>query len=114
MDANTLEIIYEYEELNAKGSIVLTTAYATKENKQTVYLYAMAYQNPKHVENNQNVFDEMNVYVFQDYEGLDHAICEKWISLSWGLWSPRKANTSPKPSPSTSSATCPCTGTATM
>ena len=88
MDANTLEIIYEYEELNAKGSIVLTTAYATKENKQTVYLYAMAYQNPKHVENNQNVFDEMNVYVFQDYEGLDHAICEKVDLIELGIVEP--------------------------
>lgn len=88
MDANTLEVIYEYADLNAKGSIVLTTAYATKENKQTVYLYAMAYQNPKHVENNQNVFDEMNVYVFQDYEGLDHAICEKVDLIELGIVEP--------------------------
>ncbi len=88
MDANTLEVIYEYEGLNAKGSIVLTTAYATKENKQTVYLYAMAYQNPKHVENNQNVFDKMIVYVFQDYEGLDHAICEEVDLIELGIVEP--------------------------
>ena len=44
LDANTLEEIYTIPDLISKGSAVLTTAYATKENNQQVYLYITPYK----------------------------------------------------------------------
>lgn len=43
LDANTLQCIYSIPDLASKGSVMLTTAYATKENNQTVYLYVVPY-----------------------------------------------------------------------
>lgn len=42
LDANTLESIYTIP-TTTEGSVTLTTAYATKENNQTVYLYVVPY-----------------------------------------------------------------------
>lgn len=44
LDANTLEEIYTIPGLISKGSVVLTTAYATKANNQQVYLYVTPYK----------------------------------------------------------------------
>lgn len=43
VDANTMQEIYTVEDLYSKGSAALTTAYATKENGNQVYLYMVPY-----------------------------------------------------------------------
>lgn len=43
IDANTMKEIYNIEGIASKGSAVLTTAYATKENNQEVYIYMVPY-----------------------------------------------------------------------
>lgn len=47
IDANTMEEIYNIEGIASKGSASLTTAYATKENNQEVYLYMVPYDGSK-------------------------------------------------------------------
>ncbi len=48
IDANTMEEIYRIDEIKTKGTPILTTAYATKENNQEVYIYLVPYapENP--------------------------------------------------------------------
>lgn len=43
IDANTMEEIYRIDEILTKGTPILTTAYATKENNQEVYIYLILY-----------------------------------------------------------------------
>ena len=43
LDAETLEEIYTVDGLKTKGSVCLTTAYATEENGQEVFLYVIPY-----------------------------------------------------------------------
>lgn len=43
IDVNTMEEIYRIDEIITKGTPILTTAYATKENNQEVYLYLIPY-----------------------------------------------------------------------
>lgn len=43
IDANTMQEIYRIDEIITKGTPILTTAYATKENNQEVYLYLIPY-----------------------------------------------------------------------
>ena len=43
IDANTMNEIYSIDGLMTKGSAAVTTAYATKANNQTVYLYMVPY-----------------------------------------------------------------------
>lgn len=57
LDANTLDIIYQINEITSQSSPILTTAYSTEENKNTVYLYVFKYDTPDYI------------YVVKDYEG---------------------------------------------
>ena len=43
LDANTLEIIYKIDEILSQSSPIITTAYATEENNQQVYIYMVKY-----------------------------------------------------------------------
>lgn len=43
IDANTMEEIYRIDEIKTKGTPILTTAYATKENNHEVYIYLVPY-----------------------------------------------------------------------
>ncbi len=43
IDVNTMEEIYRIDEIITKGTPILTTAYATKENNQEVYIYIVPY-----------------------------------------------------------------------
>lgn len=49
LDASTLQIIYQINGLSSQSSPVLTTAYATGENNNTVYLYLFNYSNPDYI-----------------------------------------------------------------
>lgn len=69
LDENTLEIIYTLD-LKSQSSPILTTAYATEENNNTVYLYVMNYSNPDHV------------YVIEDHEGKTTGSYETLITPS--------------------------------
>ncbi|MEG0296477.1 MAG: PQQ-binding-like beta-propeller repeat protein [Clostridium sp.] len=69
LDENTLEIIYTLD-LKTQSSPILTTAYATEENNNTVYLYVMNYSNPDHV------------YAIEDHEGKTTGSYETLITPS--------------------------------
>ncbi|SHH73574.1 LPXTG-motif cell wall anchor domain-containing protein [Clostridium collagenovorans DSM 3089] len=65
LDAKTLEVIYQINDIQTQSSPILTTAYATKENKNTVYLYAFKYTNPD------------VIYAVKDFEGNTEPIFEE-------------------------------------
>lgn len=64
LDANTLTKIYEKAGLNASGSAALTTAYATKDNGQLVYVYMVPNT------------DTDDLWIFQDREGQTTPVVE--------------------------------------
>ena len=65
LDANTLEIIYQINDIASQSSPILTTAYATAENNYTVYLYLFNYKNPD------------DIYVIKDFQGNTEPSYEK-------------------------------------
>ena len=68
LDAETLKIIYQYNDLLTQSSPVLTTAYATEENNYTVYVYFLKYD---YTYNSQDNSD--GLYVLKDYQGNTQA-----------------------------------------
>lgn len=64
LDANTLEIIYQINNIASQSSPILTTAYATAENNYTVYMYAFNYNNPD------------TMYVIKDFAGNTEPIID--------------------------------------
>ena len=68
IDANTMTVIYEIEELGSKGTPVLSTAYATEENGHKVYLYVVPYKPDS---------TTSAMYIIQDSQGQTEPIYEK-------------------------------------
>ncbi|SCJ89934.1 Uncharacterised protein [Anaerotruncus sp. 2789STDY5834896] len=81
LDANDLHEIYNIPEIKAKGSVVLSTAYATKENGQEVYLYIIPYRN-EYVTNhpgfqNKKYYENFYMYIVRDRQGQTEPVYEK-------------------------------------
>lgn len=73
IDANTMEEIYRIDEIKTKGTPILTTAYATKENNQEVYIYLVPY-----APENAGTDKEMSVmYIVRDSIGQTKPKYEK-------------------------------------
>lgn len=66
IDANTMNEIYRIDDLLSKGSAALTTAYATKSNNETVYIYMLPYA-PK--SKSPGVYSESYLYIIKDSIG---------------------------------------------
>ncbi|CEO87870.1 DUF4430 domain-containing protein [Syntrophaceticus schinkii] len=77
IDANTMEEIYRIDEILTKGTPILTTAYATKENNQEVYLYIVPYAPDR--ESNSSV-----MYIVRDSIGQTEPRYEKVTNV--GDW----------------------------
>lgn len=75
LDANTLDIIYQVP-IQTQSTPVLTTAYATAENHNTVYLYVAWYD--------QDATDGLSdcIFCIKDYEGNTQPDCTKLITPS--------------------------------
>lgn len=76
LNANTLEKYYEITEIASKGSMVMTTAYATEENNQEVYLYVVPYSYGR-IQNNTKV--DQGLYIIKDSVGQTQPSYEKII-----------------------------------
>ncbi len=76
IDAYTMEEIYRIDEILTKGTPTLTTAYATSENHQTVYLYVVPYAPVTDPENPGNYLDS-SLYIIKDSEGQTEPDYEK-------------------------------------
>lgn len=66
LDADTLEVIYKIDEILSQSSPIITTAYATEENNQQVYIYMIkfnGYANGGYEE------DSGCVYAIKDCQG---------------------------------------------
>lgn len=74
LDAETLDIIYQYNEILTQSSPVLTTAYATAENNYTVYVYFLKYDYSYNSQDNSD-----GLYVLKDYRGNTTANVTKLI-----------------------------------
>ena len=72
IDANTMEEIYCIDALKSKGSAALTTAYATAENGQTVYLYLIPYAPDRKTgqgAQNPSDYQSSSLYIIKDSIG---------------------------------------------
>lgn len=72
IDANTLEEIYKIDEIITKGSAAITTAYATKENNQQVYIYMVPYAPDN---------DQAALYIIKDSVGQTAPDYEKVLGV---------------------------------
>lgn len=72
IDANTLEDIYTIDELLTKGSAAISTAYATKENNQQVYIYMVPYAPEK---------GQATLYIIKDSIGQTTPQYEKVVGV---------------------------------
>lgn len=69
LNAETLEIIYQINELQSQSSPILTTAYATEENNWQVYLFMVKYNGFENGDYSDYAKDSSCVYVIQDSQG---------------------------------------------
>lgn len=60
VDANTMTTIYTIDGLLSKGSAAISTAYATEENGNQVYIYMVPYAPESHIEGSGR--DQVQVY----------------------------------------------------
>lgn len=70
LDGDNLNIIYQIWGISSKSSPILTTAYANKDNNNTVYLYVFNSSSPD------------SIYCIKDFEGNTKESYEKIISTS--------------------------------
>ncbi|MFQ9509777.1 MAG: hypothetical protein ACLRZ7_02320 [Lachnospiraceae bacterium] len=64
IDAITMEEIYRID-IVSKGSVALTTAYATDDNDQTVYLYLIP-NSPNRSASNSSIYESSSMYIIKD------------------------------------------------
>lgn len=76
LDANTLEQIYSIPDIVTKGTVVLTTAYATADNNQQVYLYLQPYE-PGGTSEDWLTYSEQGLYIIKDSAGQTTADYER-------------------------------------
>lgn len=91
IDAYTMEEIYRIDEIITKGTPTLTTAYATAENQQTVYLYLVPYA-PEMIKHDNNSVEYINSYLYivkdsigqtePSFEKLEHIGTPEFASQS--------------------------------
>lgn len=79
LDAETLEVIYSIPQIQTQSSPILTTAYASKENGNTVYLYVTKYAG---YENREYTPNSSCTYVIKDSEGQTQPSYEELITPS--------------------------------
>jgi hypothetical protein len=88
IDANTMEEIYRIDEILTKGTPILTTAYATKENNQEVYIYIIPYAPDN--ESNSSV-----MYIVRDSIGQTEPKYEKVTNIGEKQYSTQSMTISP-------------------
>ncbi|MCI9272952.1 MAG: hypothetical protein HFE39_03235 [Clostridiales bacterium] len=79
LDAETLEVIYTIPQIKTQSSPILTTAYASKDNGNRVYLYVTKYTG---YENGGYAPNSSCTYVIQDGEGQTQPSFEELITPS--------------------------------
>lgn len=73
VDANTMTTIYTIDGLLSKGSAAISTAYATEENGNQVYIYMVPYAPESHIEGSGRdqvqVYTNSYLWIIKDKEG---------------------------------------------
>lgn len=79
LDAETLDVIYTIPEIQTQASPILTTAYATAENGNTVYLYVTKYSG---YESGGYAPNSACTYVIEDKEGQTNPSYQELVTPS--------------------------------
>lgn len=77
LDAKTLKTIYQIKGIHSQSSPILTTAYATAENKNTVYMYVLGFGENGPMINGVINYKNTEIYAIKDFEGNTEPIFEK-------------------------------------